>query len=87
MRIILLPDDDGENDSAPTSGGGHTPLPELDRLSNIIDQFNDLFGGIKWEDSDRVTQLSTVTVRGAWLPKQPSEMPGRPLRGEHTHRA
>ena len=62
MQKILLPDEHGKVDPVPTSGGGHQPLPELDRLSNIINQFNDLFGGIEWEDSDRVAQLITLTI-------------------------
>ena len=34
----------------------------MDRLSNIIREFNDLFGGIQWEDADRVAQLITETI-------------------------
>ncbi len=40
-------------------GGGHA---ELDRRSAIIDQFNDLFGAITWEDADRVRQMITETI-------------------------
>jgi len=36
--------------------------PELDRLSNVIREFNDFFGGIQWEDADRVAQLITETI-------------------------
>ena len=46
----------------PTSGGRHLPEAELDRLSNIIRAFNDLFGDIAWEDADRVQQLLTETI-------------------------
>jgi len=46
----------------PPGTGGHRPDPALDRLSHIIDQFNDLFGGIEWEDVDRVAQLITGTI-------------------------
>ena len=62
VQKILLPDQDGEIDPVPTSGGGHPPEPELDRLSNILQTFNDLFGGITWEDSDRVGELITKTI-------------------------
>ncbi len=62
MQKILLPDDDAEVDPVPTSGGGHRPEPELDRLSNILKAFNDLFGGIDWEDADRVRQLIIETI-------------------------
>lgn len=56
MKIILS-DSDAEIEPVPTEGGGHKPEPELDRLSNIIKTFNDLFGNIAWTDSDRVRKL------------------------------
>ena len=62
MQKILLSDEDAEVDPVPTSGGGHLPEAELDRLSNIIRAFNDLFGDIAWEDADRVQQLLTETI-------------------------
>ena len=62
MQKILLPDEDAEIGPVPTSAGGHHPEPELDRLSNIIRAFNDLFGDIQWEDADRVRQLITETI-------------------------
>ncbi len=62
MQQIGLPDEDAEIEPVPTIKGGHRPDPELDRLSRIIDQFNDLFGGIQWEDRDRVEQLITRTI-------------------------
>jgi len=62
MQKIMLPDEDAEVDPVPTSGGGHRPEPELDRLSNIIEVFNEHFGNITWEDSDRVRQLITETI-------------------------
>ena len=62
MQQILLPDEDAEVDPVPTSGGGHVLEPELDRLSNILRTFNDLFGDIDWEDADRVGELITKTI-------------------------
>ena len=62
MQKILLPDEDAEIDPVPTSGGGHVSEPEMDRLSNIVRMFNDLFGNIVWEDADRVRQLITETI-------------------------
>ena len=59
---ILLPDEDAEIEPVPTSGGGQRPEPELDRLSNILQAFNDLFGDIAWEDRDRVGELITKTI-------------------------
>ena len=62
MRKILLPDEDAEVDPVPAAGGGHLPEPEMDRVSNIIRAFNDLFGDIAWHDADRVRQLVTETI-------------------------
>ena len=62
MQKILLPDEDAEVDPVPPGGGGHRPEPDLDRLSNIINQFNDLFGDIAWEDSDRIQRLVTEEI-------------------------
>ncbi len=61
MRI-QLPDADAEIEPVPTSGGGHKPEPELDRLSNILQVFNDQFGDIPWTDSDRVHRLITEEI-------------------------
>ena len=62
MQQIMLPDEDAEIDPVPTSDGGRRAEPELDRLSNIIRAFNDLFGDIAWQDADRVRELITETI-------------------------
>ena len=62
MQQIMLPDEDTEVEPMPTPGDGHRPEPELDRLSNILRAFNDLFGDIDWDDADRVRQLITETI-------------------------
>ena len=62
VQKILLPDEEAEIQPVPASGGGHVPEPELDRLSNILKTFNDLFGDIAWEDTDRVRELITKTI-------------------------
>ena len=62
VQKIMLPDEDAEIEPVPASGGGHRPEPELDRLSNILKTFNDLFGDIPWQDGDRVGQLITETI-------------------------
>ena len=62
MLQIILPDEDAEIAPVPTSGGGYVPEPEMDRLSNILEVFNDLFGDIDWDDEDRVRQLITETI-------------------------
>jgi type I restriction enzyme R subunit len=59
---IALPDEDGEIGPVPTTGGGHAPEPELERLSNILKTFNDLFGNIGWTDADRVQRIITEDI-------------------------
>ena len=62
MQKILLPDEEAEIDPVPTTGGAYRPEPELDHLSNIIKVFNDHFGGIDWEDADRVQRLIAFDI-------------------------
>ena len=59
---VQLPDEDAEIAPVPTTGGGHRPEPELDRLSNILQSFNDQFGNIPWSDGDRVHRLITEEI-------------------------
>ncbi len=62
VRKIMLPDEEAEVDPATAGAGGGGSEPELDRLSNIIRDFNDHFGNIPWEDADRVRQFVTETI-------------------------
>ncbi len=62
MQKIMLSDEVGEIDAVPTGAGGHRPETHLDRLSHIIQDFNDLFGNIEWKDSDHVHKLITETI-------------------------
>ena len=62
MQTIVLPDEDAEIGPVPAEEGGGRPESELDRLSNIIASFNDLFGDIAWEDSHRVRRLITEEI-------------------------
>jgi len=59
---IQLPDEDAEIDPVPPTGGGGKAEPDMDRLSNIIKTFNDLFGNIPWTDEDRVRKLITEDI-------------------------
>ena len=77
MQQILLPDEDAAVDPVPTAGGGHRTEPELDRLSNILKTFNDLFGDIAWEDADRVGNSSPRPSRLGWPQTLPSGMRGK----------
>ena len=57
MQKIILPDENAEIEPVPGVGGVGRPEAEIDRLSRIIDEFNDLFGGIEWDHADRVHQM------------------------------
>jgi type I restriction enzyme R subunit len=59
---IQLPEEDAEIDPVPTSGGGGLPEPELDRLSNIVKAFNEMFGNIAWADEDRIRRLVSEEI-------------------------
>ena len=54
---IALADQDAEVEPVPTSGGGRRAEPELDRLSNIIRSFNELWGNIPWADKDKIQKV------------------------------
>ncbi len=58
---IQLPDEDAEIEPLPTSGGGHQREPELDRLSNIIQAFNDQFCS-QFTEADRIIQRITEEI-------------------------
>jgi len=62
VQRLILADEDREIDPVPLEGGGHRPEPELERLSAIIQSFNDLFGNINWADSDRIRKLITEEI-------------------------
>ena len=57
VRDIQLPDEDAEIGPVPTEGGGQKPETELDRLSNILREFNDRFGNIEWKDHDKIERV------------------------------
>ncbi len=70
-KIIL--EEDAEIDPVSMGEGGGKGAIETDRLSAIIEEFNDLFGGIEWADRDRINR--TVTVGHSGLGGE-----GRPVR-------
>jgi len=59
---IALADDDGELEPVPTGAAGGKPDPELERLSEILNQFNDLFGNIDWDDADRIRERIATEI-------------------------
>jgi type I restriction enzyme R subunit len=55
VMTIALADTEAEIAPLPTEAGGGKPEPELDRLSSIIQSFNDQFGTL-FSDGDRVVR-------------------------------
>ncbi|MFR7820068.1 type I restriction endonuclease subunit R [Candidatus Pseudoruminococcus sp.] len=51
---MKLDDSDSEVTPVPTGNAGHIVEPEMDLLSVILSDFNDMFGSIHWNDSDNV---------------------------------
>ena len=62
VQQIQLPDQNAEIEPVPATGGGQAAQPELDRLSNILQQFNGLFGATNWTDADRVFRRITEEI-------------------------
>jgi type I restriction enzyme R subunit len=54
---MAMDDADATVGPVPSSGGGGKGEPDIDRLSNIIKTFNDLFGKIEWNDADKIGKL------------------------------
>ena len=52
---IALQDEDAQIEPLPTTAGAQRPQPELDRLSNIIKNFNEQFGTL-FKDGDRIVK-------------------------------
>lgn len=51
---IKLDDTDAEVAPVPAGKSGHIVQPEMDLLSVILSDFNDMFGNINWNDADNV---------------------------------
>ena len=51
---ISLEDEDAEIDAVPVRTDVGIPVPELDKLSNIIATFHDIWGNCDWTDEDRI---------------------------------
>lgn len=51
---IRLSDEDSEIDAVPVKTDVGIPVPEMDKLSNIIATFHDIWGNCDWTDEDRV---------------------------------
>lgn len=51
---IRLENEDAEIDAVPVRTDVGIPVPELDKLSNIIATFHDIWGNCDWTDEDRI---------------------------------
>ena len=54
VEKIVLADEDAEIGPVPAAGGSGRPEPELDRISNIVQAFNERWGRDDWAGSDQV---------------------------------
>jgi type I restriction enzyme, R subunit len=79
---IALADKDAEIEPVPTEGGGRRAEPELDRLSNIIKNFNGAFGTL-FTDADRVVKR----IREDIAPKVADNMAYRNAKANTPHTA
>ena len=59
---IALVDEEGELDPVPVGGAAGAVDPEIERLSTILQQFNDLFGNVDWDDADRIRERITTEI-------------------------
>lgn len=61
IRIELI-DSDAEIRPVPATGSSGEPDPQMQRLSEIIESFNDLFSTIPWQDKDKVRKVVTEEI-------------------------
>ncbi len=57
---IALEDSDGTVEPPPESDPGFKSDPELDRLSNILQNFNDLFADAGFSEADRIHAMNNI---------------------------
>ncbi|RMV32498.1 Type I restriction-modification system endonuclease [Pseudomonas savastanoi pv. phaseolicola] len=59
---MAMEDTNATVDPIPPGVGGGKGEPEIDRLSNIIKAFNDLFGNIEWKHEDKIRKVITEEI-------------------------
>jgi type I restriction enzyme R subunit len=59
---MSMDDEDAFIEPPPSGDGGGGGKPDLDKLSNIIKAFNDLFGNIEWKDGDMIRKVITEDI-------------------------
>ena len=79
---IALADADAEIEPVPMEGGGRKGEPELDRLSNILQKFNEVWGTL-FADGDRVSKR----IREDIAPKVAADVDYRNARENTPHTA
>jgi len=63
-RAIVLENEDSSLKPIPVGSGAGKPEPEMDVLSNIVQDFNDTFGNIDWKNRDEVQrQIEELPAR------------------------
>ncbi len=59
---MSMDDADAFIEPPPPGGGGGSGTPDIDKLSNIIKAFNDMFGNIEWKDGDKIRKVITEEI-------------------------
>ena len=59
---IALEDEDTEIEPVPTEVGGFKSEPELERLTQIIQAFNEMWGNVEWKDEDNIVHLISKEI-------------------------
>jgi len=59
---MAMDDADATVEPVPPGGGGGKVMPDIDKLSNIVKTFNDLFGDIEWKDEDKIRKVITEEI-------------------------
>lgn len=59
---MVMDDVDAVIEPPPPGGGGGGGEPDIDKLSNIIKTFNDMFGNIEWKDGDKIRKVITEEI-------------------------
>ena len=83
---IALADADAEIEPVPTDARGHKPEPEMDRLSNILNSFNEQFGTL-FSDTDRVVRRirEDIAPKVAADPAYQNAKENTPHTARHEH--
>ena len=62
VQKLTLADEDTMIDPVPSGDSRGPADPDVERLSAILNEFNQQFGGIAWQDGDRVRKLITEDI-------------------------